>query len=499
MNLIRGLCAQIAGLVLLAGSSGYAAENSGTIDISITNETKHLQLPLVSGVDEFRVLRTTNLNVPFSLAPAGTISGYNWVQPGQGELEFFRVELQPKSAQSVLTANLLSRIAYGPTPDELNRLNQIGPDAYIQEQLAPENIVENLEIDRVINPGSDWQYVTQTGTASSTTTLYMYLATAGECYIDDIKLVRGAVPEVGTSALSNGDFETGFTGWIVDPIYSNSVIATDIQHGGTSSLHLIGTEAGSSSGTSVRRNNLSLLSGQTYTLSYWYKAVGPKTPPLVIRLSGDGIRSSPGTLATRLADGSATLSDLTAWHVLHAVQSQKQLTEVMLQWLENHFVSQHRKAREYMDGRVPDDTEDAVATNLEFRELQRWRAALHKPAVTFRELLTISAESPSMIIYLDTVNSRGDGTRIANENYAREILELFTFGVDNGYDQNDITVLSRVWTGWSVRIVDWTNEFNPFAPQSTTLLPGGTNMGRTDNLEGIWAFNYRPEWHHLGT
>ena len=499
MNLGRGLCAQIAGLMLIACHCSFGAENTGLIDLSITNNSKHLQLPLVSGVDEFRVLRTTNLAAPFSLAPAGTVSGYNWVQPGQGELEFFRVELQPKDPQSVVSANILNRIAYGPTPDDLNRLNQIGPDAYIQEQLAPETIVEDLEIDRVIPPGSDWQYVTQTGTASSTTALYIYLTTAGECYLDDIKLVRGGVAEAGTSVLSNGDFEAGFTGWIVDPIYSNSVIVTDIKHGGTSSLHLIGTEAGSSSGTSVRRNNLSLSSGQTYTLSYWYKAVGTRTPPLVIRLSGDGIRSSPGTLATRLADGSAILTDLSAWHVAHAVESQKQLLEVMLQWLENHFVTQHRKSREYMDNRVPEDTENAVATNLEFRELQRWRAALHKPNVTFRELLTISAESPAMIIYLDTVNSRGDGTRIANENYAREILELFTFGVDNGYDQNDITVLSRVWTGWSVRIVDPANEFNPFARQSTTLLPGGTNVSRTDNLEGIWAFNYRPEWHHLGT
>src|SRR5207249_9767380 len=62
-------------------------------------------------------------------------------------------------------------------------------------------------------------------------------------------------------------------------------------------------------------------------------------------------------------------------------------------------------------------------------------------------------------LYLDTVNSKGNGSNIANENYARELLELFTYGVDNGYDQNDITVMSRTWTGWSVNIVDYTNEF----------------------------------------
>jgi uncharacterized protein (DUF1800 family) len=500
MNRIGGRCAQILGLFLLLQEPSGAAE-SGTIDLSVTNGTKHLALPVVPAVDGFRVLRTTNLTEPFTLAPSGDISGYNWTQPVQGSgLEFFRVEIQPKDPEAVVNGSLLYRLGYGPTPDDIDRLAQIGADAYIQEQLAPETIQENLEIDRVIPATGDWQYVTQTGTASSST-LYIYLTQPGECYIDDIKLVRGAVAEAGANVLSNGDFENGLSNWTVAEIYTNSIATTLEKHGGTSSLHLIGTEGGSSSGTSIRRTGLGLAANQVYTLSYWYKPAGgtTKAPPLVIRLSGDGIRATPGNLATKLADGSGTLNDLTAWHVLHAVQSKKQLQEVMLQWLENHFVTQHTKTEDYFNGRVPDDTEDMVAANLEYRELQRWRAALQNPNVTFLDLLTISAESPAMIIYLDTVNSRGNGSNIANENYARELLELFTFGVDNGYDQNDITVLSRIWTGWSVRIVDPTNMFNPFAPQSTTLLPGSTNVGRTDNLEGVWTFVYKPENHDNST
>jgi hypothetical protein len=135
---------------------------------------------------------------------------------------------------------LLHRLGYGPTPDELDQLSQIGAAAYIQEQLAPETIQEDLEIDRVVPATGDWQYVTATGTASSTA-LYVYLTQAGEVYIDDLKLVRGTVAEVGTSALSNGDFETGLTGWIVDPIYTNSVVTMAEKHGGTASLHVIGT------------------------------------------------------------------------------------------------------------------------------------------------------------------------------------------------------------------------------------------------------------------
>ena len=55
---------------------------------------------------------------------------------------------------------------------------------------------------------------------------------------------------------------------------------------------------------------------------------------------------------------------------------------------------------------------------------------------------------------------------MANENYARELLELFTMGVDNGYDQNDITVMSRCWTGWSVQKLAVEDAFNPQAPVS---------------------------------
>jgi uncharacterized protein (DUF1800 family) len=500
MNVKEAVFAQVAAAALLLCNGLHAAE--GTIDLTVTNGSKQLRLPVVSGVDAFRVLRTPSLNTPFAPAQSGSVSGYLWTQPGADGVEFFRVEMQPKDPEAILNANLLHRIAYGPTPDDLARLSQIGANSYIQEQLAPETILENLEVDRVVPGTGDWQYATFTGTASSSSTLYIYLTMPGEVYVDDIKLVRGTVPEAGTSALSNGDFEAGLGTWRLDEVYTNTVIATGVAHGGVNALHLIGTEGGSGSGGSVRRTDLALQANQVYTLSYWYRPVtGTKTPPLVIRLSGanpgDGtLYSTPGTIATRLSDGTAVIRDLQAWHVLHAVQSKKQLQEVMLQWLDNHFVTQHRKADEYLNGRVPDDAEDAAATNLEYRELQRWRQALNNPNVTFHDLLKISAESPSMIIYLDTVNSRGNGSNIANENYARELLELFTFGVDNGYDQNDITELSRVWTGWSVRLVDATNEFNPFARQSTTLLPGMTNMGRTDNLEGIWAFAYKPENHN---
>ncbi len=65
----------------------------------------------------------------------------------------------------------------------------------------------------------------------------------------------------------------------------------------------------------------------------------------------------------------------------------------------------------------------------------------------FPDLLKASAHSASMMVYLDQNTSRGTAP---NQNYAREIMELHTLGVDGGYTQDDVAELSRVLTGWTV-------------------------------------------------
>jgi len=64
----------------------------------------------------------------------------------------------------------------------------------------------------------------------------------------------------------------------------------------------------------------------------------------------------------------------------------------------------------------------------------------------FRTLLTASAHSAAMLQYLNQTTSR---TPTPNQNYAREIMELHTLGVDGGYTQTDVAELSRILTGWS--------------------------------------------------
>ena len=65
----------------------------------------------------------------------------------------------------------------------------------------------------------------------------------------------------------------------------------------------------------------------------------------------------------------------------------------------------------------------------------------------FEDLLLASARHPAMLLYLDQAQSNVRGI---NENYARELMELHTLGVDGGYTQNDVHELARILTGWTV-------------------------------------------------
>lgn len=342
-----------------------------------------------------------------------------------------------------------------------------------------------------------WVRATATGTATDTSRLYIYLSAAGSCYLDDMKLVAGTNPDAGANLLTNGGFESALAGtWSLSADFTGSTLSTTTAHSGNSSLNVVATSGGEGNGDSIFQNiTPALVEGATYTISYWYLPAVPNAN-LIVRLSGSQLSSTPDQnyagVERRLdtGKGAANLAELRAWFCQRAVSSPRQLFEIMSQFWENHFVTQQTKSRDYIDGLGWDSTPASrLATDWEYREITKWRNVMLNPNCTFYDLLKISAESPAMIVYLDTVNSKGHENNIANENYARELLELFTFGVDNGYDQNDIVLMSRAWTGWSVEMVDDININNPFAAASQTYNPGANSTSRSNKV-GVLAFNY---------
>jgi uncharacterized protein (DUF1800 family) len=125
----------------------------------------------------------------------------------------------------------------------------------------------------------------------------------------------------------------------------------------------------------------------------------------------------------------------------------------------------------------------------------------------FEDLLEAVAHSPAMMLYLDNAESMGPDSPAAqrakiaaarrpdakkkadaglNENYARELMELHTLGVNGGYTQADVTQVARVLTGWTVDRPQFGGDF-VFAPQrheggTKTVL--GTKIKENGEMEG---------------
>ena len=133
---------------------------------------------------------------------------------------------------------------------------------------------------------------------------------------------------------------------------------------------------------------------------------------------------------------------LMAAKLVRAVSSGSQLAEVMTDFWFNHF--------------------NVSATDHQSR---LWLLPYERDAIRpnalgrFRDLLGATARHPAMLYYLDNAQSsaamddlkkrRPLRPRGLNENYARELLELHTLGVDGGYTQQDVVEVARVFTGWT--------------------------------------------------
>src|SRR5439155_20200245 len=262
------------------------------------------------------------------------------------------------------------------------------------------------------NFGSGWQQFTATGIANTSgtgTNFYLYLNVPGDCFIDDIQVVATNNP--GVNLIRNGDFESALStnDWVISPNHAKSAITTDVSHSVGSSLHVVASSGGTTQGSAIWQPVTGLTNGLRYTLSYWFlPSTNSQLSSLTVRFSGSWITSTPYPVSqfSLLTYGAASIDDLRAWHVQRGVQSKRQLLEILDQFLENHFVTQYSKSRDYFDTYYYDGTIiGQLATQIEFKENQRWRQALLNPQCTFYDLLRISAESSAMIIYLDTVNS----------------------------------------------------------------------------------------------
>jgi uncharacterized protein (DUF1800 family) len=134
------------------------------------------------------------------------------------------------------------------------------------------------------------------------------------------------------------------------------------------------------------------------------------------------------------------VTELTEAKIYRAVLSERQLEEVLTDFWFNHFNVFLEKGA------------DRWLTTSYEREAIR-------PFVlgSFEDMLKATAQHPAMLFYLDNWQSVSEsfGKRLPkarglNENYARELMELHTLGVDGGYTQKDVQEVARCFTGWTI-------------------------------------------------
>jgi uncharacterized protein (DUF1800 family) len=125
-----------------------------------------------------------------------------------------------------------------------------------------------------------------------------------------------------------------------------------------------------------------------------------------------------------------------------AVHSERQLEEVMTDFWFNHFNVFFNKGQVRLA--LEDYEQNAIRRHVFGR---------------FEDMLIATAQHPAMLVYLDNFmstapNQQQSGQRAQrgglNENYARELLELHTLGVDGGYSQQDVIEVARAFTGWTI-------------------------------------------------
>lgn len=159
--------------------------------------------------------------------------------------------------------------------------------------------------------------------------------------------------------------------------------------------------------------------------------------------------------------------DLKRWWMREMIESPTPLQERMTLFWHNHFATSQQKV-------------------ISAQAMWQQQMLLRQGALgSFASLLHGVAKDPAMLVYLDGANNRKEAP---NENFAREVMELFTLGeASQGghYTEQDIKQAARAFTGWSVDRTDFSFKYRPaFHDNSDKTL-----WGRSGNFDGDEALD----------
>jgi uncharacterized protein (DUF1800 family) len=324
----------------------------------------------------------------------------------------------------------LDRLSFGPRPGDVERVEKMGVERWIDEQLHPEKIDDaplGARLDAL--PA-------------------MRLSTE--------ELIRSYPPppiirqvDAGRIAMPSDPVER--------VIYSNALAEFRQRKEKKQSAGMMDADGAGSSNFNQMIKVASLLRMPVAQRWTAVLAMQPGTVrPLVQGMTGAerqqltaGMTPEQKEVLLALVEPNRVVTEeLQQEKLLRAVYSERQLAEVMTQFWSNHFNIYLRKNGE-MPWYLADYERDVIRPHAMGR---------------FEDLLVAVAHSPAMLVYLDNQQSIGPHSVAAmraaansgqkksapglNENYARELMELHTLGVNGGYTQQDVVEVAKVLTGW---------------------------------------------------
>jgi uncharacterized protein (DUF1800 family) len=337
----------------------------------------------------------------------------------------------------------LNRLTFGPRPGDVDRVLAIGVDKWISQQLSPEKIDDSAlearlapyrtlqmsaaEMVRNFPPPQILKQVSEGKIPMPTDPQLKAVYTAGLARINDKQVKKNQ------KAAENADLLEMSPDDLSQEMKDKRLGARE--HARSRALDLMELSPGK------RIQNLAAMDADERR-GFW-RALSQDDRE---KLTADMAPQQKELLLSLENPVAVVNGELMQSKLLRASYSERQLQEVMTDFWFNHFnVFIGKGADHYL---VTAYERDVIRSH-----------ALGK----FKDLLLATAKSPAMLWYLDNWQSVGPNSVAAsrgrsngkpalglNENYAREVMELHTLGVNGGYTQKDVTELARVLTGWTL-------------------------------------------------
>lgn len=328
---------------------------------------------------------------------------------------------QPAEPSDAQIAHVLNRLTFGPRPGDINKVRSLGIQQFINGQLNPTSlaespiVVEQLKLTEAIRTASSSEMVGKFVMEQKRQKAFK-LAQDGKGGKDGNGVADGNVKEMDrptAGVMEAGTMETARARRMArmrGARANNATIANEQEGAGPRGKGRRFAQNGAQ-GNGAQGNGA----------------------------QGNGIQGKGGQLNEfRRSVDAQLLDDKFA----RAVDSPRQLNELLCDFWFNHFNVCASKGV------------DRVLVGV-------YEEQAIRPHVmgNFRELLGATMHHPAMMFYLDNAQNTKVGYQTnnpknkkkgINENYARELMELHTLGVDGGYTQQDVAELAKVLTGWGM-------------------------------------------------